>query len=85
MNEDYNYAFFRVGVVRQFKYEFVHKGENISKISYFKILEITDKDRHDNPVELKVLELHNYQQFLSGDETNTSIRVFKVRDLEPII
>lgn len=80
MNEIEN---FQVGQIESYKFTFEYNNIRYDEYIHCKVLEVLEM-RGDDPHKIKVLQIHNYQDFILNRNTydNYTERILKVDNLD---
>ncbi|RWX00984.1 hypothetical protein [Flavobacterium cerinum] len=81
----YNPAFFSLKSIETYINPFTINDIKYQEYIHCKVVEYLEVDRSNRPEKIKVLQIHNLEDFLKGDETNTSERILEIYKIQPFI
>lgn len=76
---------FKLNALETFTYSFKHKNDTFTEYIHGIIVEFLETDSDGAPVIVKINQISNLEDYLSGKEVNFTERIFRVVFLQPFV
>lgn len=77
--------FFKIGQLETYTYNFKHDNLAIEEYIHCIVSEHLEVNHENEPIKIKVLQIHNLEEYLNDDKKNVSERILDVRKISPKI
>jgi hypothetical protein len=73
-----------IGSLQTYKFKFKTAGETIEEYIHCEVLEWTETNKFEKPIQIKVKQIRNLQEYFTGKKLTGLERILEVAALEPI-